>query len=239
MHSPFTIVRYLAHPKSQGRIRPFCLQPTMVWSLSILKQLFRVRKCQNNREQQLSILDIFRKKPASSSETARRPVYDHGPHGSHTIGDATAQLAAQLSDQLAGIRRTEEDVWRFLVEEFDYIVDCGEPAAGLLAMSGFKMLEIEYEGRKSENSYVGKPNPGVVLLNKASSVFASKFDEDIADMTIAYAFIMFTDNNQAMLTPLRIKYATHFHNNCVSQGSFQHADRWGDVLDAPQRSGSV
>lgn len=187
----------------------------------------------------MSILDIFRKKPSSTNELPQRSAGDQMPDGGISIGDATAQLAAQLADQLAGILRTEEDVWWFLAEEFDYIVDCGEPAAGLLAMSGFKMHELEYEGRKSENSYVGKPNPGVALLKKARALFAKKFDEDIADMTIAYAFIMFTENNQAMLTPLRIKYATHFHNNCVSQGSFRNADRWEEVLDALQCSGSV
>lgn len=127
-----------------------------------------------------------------------------------SIGDASAQLAARLATELTGALRTEEDVWWFLVEEYDYIVGRGEPAAGLLAMSDFEMHEIEYEGRKSENSYVGKANPGVALLNKARSVFASKFDEDIADMTIAYAFIMFTENNKALLAPLRIKYASPF-----------------------------
>lgn len=187
----------------------------------------------------MSILDIFRKKPASVSERPKRPVGDPVPDGGISIADATTQLAAQLADQLAGALRTEEDVWWFLAEEFDYIVDCGEPAAGLLAMSGFEMHEIEYEGRKSENSYVGKPNPGVAMLKKARSLFARKFDEDIADMTIAYAFIMFIHNNQAVLTPLRIKYATHFHNNCVSQGSFRNAERWGDVLDALQHSGTA
>lgn len=211
----------------------------MVWSLSILKQLFRVRKRQSQREQQLSILDIFRKKPASISEFPERSIGDPAPDDGISIGDATAQIAAQLADQLAGALRTEEDVWWFLAEEFAYIVDCGEPADGLLAMSGFEMHEIEYEGRKSETSYVGKPNPGVTMLKKARLVFARKFDEDIADMTIAYAFIMFTHNNQALLTPLRIKYATHFHNNCLSQGSFRNADRWGEVLDALQRSGTA
>ncbi len=184
----------------------------------------------------MSIFDVFRKKPATSRRSTSKSPGDTARENVLSVGDATAQLAAKLADQLAGILRTEEDVWWFLAEEFDYIVDCGEPAAGLLAMSSFKMHEIEYEGRKSENSYVGRPNPGVDLLKRARSVFASRFDEDIADMTIAYAFIMFTENNQAMLTPLRIKYATHFHNNCVSQGSYRNADRWGEVLDALQRN---
>lgn len=184
----------------------------------------------------MSIFDVFRKKPAASRRATSKSPGDTARQDVLSVGDATTQLAEKLADQLAGILRTEEDVWWFLAEEFDYIVDCGEPTAGLLAMSSFQMHEIEYKGSKSENSYVGKPNPGIALLKKARSVFATRFDEDIADMTIAYAFIMFTENNQAMLTPLRIKYATHFHNNCVSQGSYRNADRWGEVLDALQHS---
>lgn len=185
----------------------------------------------------MSILDLFRKKSPSTSAQVHRSPVKHAQEEMVSIGDATAQLAARLATELTGSLRTEEDVWWFLVEEYDYIVGRGEPTAGLLAMSDFEMHEIEYEGRKSENSYVGKANPGVALLKKARSVFASKFDEDIADMTIAYAFIMFTENNKALLTPLRIKYATHFHNNCVSQGSFWNADKWGEVLDALHHSG--
>lgn len=153
--------------------------------------------------------------------------------------DATALLAAQLADQLAGALRTEEDVWWFLAEEYDYLSNCGPSASNLLAKSPLKMHEIEYEGRRSENSYVGKPDPGVTLLKKARSVFADKFSEGIADLMIAYAFSLFVIQNINMLNPVRIKYATHFHNNCVSQGSFRNAERWGDVLDALQRSGTA
>lgn len=182
----------------------------------------------------MSIFNIFRKKPRSSSKLTSHSSRDAAHDGVHSVADATAQFAALLADQLAGLLRTEEDAWWFLAEEFDYLVGCGEPIAGLLAMSGVTMHEIEYKGSKSETSYVGKPNPGVALLKNARSVFASKFGEDIADMTIAYAFIMFIHSNQAMLTSLRIKYATHFHNNCISQSSFRNADRWVEVLDSLQ-----
>ncbi|MDQ0566864.1 hypothetical protein GRI55_05425 [Erythrobacter citreus] len=184
----------------------------------------------------MSIFDLFRKKPTATKPTPRENTGGSVDSDQVHIKDAMPKLAEQLSAQLAGILRTEEDTWWFLAEQYDYIVDCGEPAKGLLDLCSMKMHEIEHEGRKSENSYVGKPNPGVDLLKKARALFASKFDEDLADMTIAYAFIMFVENNIRMLNPLRIKYATHFHNNCVSQSAFRNADRWGDVLDSLQRN---
>ncbi len=35
-----------------------------------------------------------------------------------------------------------------------------------------------------------------------------------------------------MIKNLRVKYAVHYHNNCISSGSFNNAEKWGEVIDS-------
>ena len=79
------------------------------------------------------------------------------------------------------------------------------------------------------------PQPGATCPDRAlkhsKGVLAAKFDEDLANMVIAQAFVMFVEQNMPSLCALRIKYATHYHNNCVRDGAPRNAGRWQDVID--------
>lgn len=173
----------------------------------------------------VGFLDLFRK-----PKTTVRPAGGGGDK-IIPIGEALMSFGNEISAQLPHHLPTEQDTWWFLAEQYDYLVDCGESVEDLLAMSSLSMHEIEHEGRKSEHSYVGKPNPGVAFLKNARRVLAAKFDGDLADMVIAQAFIMFAEQNMPALNALRIKYANHFHKNCIRDGALRNAGRWQDVID--------
>lgn len=49
---------------------------------------------------------------------------------------------------------TEQDVYWFVIEQYDRILSCGELVASIMATYPLKMYEIEYLDRKSESSYV-------------------------------------------------------------------------------------
>lgn len=97
-------------------------------------------------------------------------------------------------------------------------------------MFPLQMHPIEYEGRTTERSYVGSPNPGVVYLNSVRDVLQEKFGPDIADLTVSHAFILYVVHMRVQLDQIRLKYAVHFHNNCVQSKSYRHADDWNEVI---------
>lgn len=151
------------------------------------------------------------------------------------IAGALFGIAAQMSGDIARRLPTEQDTWWFLAEQYDRTVDLGGFHLQLLDTSSLKMHEIEYEGRRSENSYVGRRNPGVMFLEQARRGLAAKLPDSLVDTVITQAFILFAEQNMPSLDALRIKYATHFHNNCIRDHAFNNAERWQDVIDDIKR----
>ena len=174
----------------------------------------------------VGFLDLFRK-PGDKA----RPSTGNSSEKTIPPGEALMSFGNEISRQIPRCLPTEQDMWWFLAEQYDYLVDCGESVEPLLAMSSLNMHPIEYEARRSEDSYVGKPNAGVAYLRNARRTLAAKFDGDLADMVIAQAFIMFAEQNMPAIDALRIKYANHFHQNCIRDGAPRNAGRWQDVID--------
>lgn len=141
------------------------------------------------------------------------------------------KLAADIAAKLARHLPTEQDTWWFLAEQYDHCTDLGDFHQKMLQMSSLNMHPIEFEGRRSEDSYVGKPNPGVAFLRKQRREVAANLSENFADIVITQAFVFFIVQNEHGLNALRIKYATHFHNNCVKSAAYNNAERWSDVID--------
>lgn len=136
-----------------------------------------------------------------------------------------------ISSRLPEFLPTEQDTWWFLAEQYDRSIDCGNMHRRMLEISPLQMSEIEYEGRKSENSYVGKPNAGVAYLKKARHELAAEVGGELADIAITQAFIFFAMQNMPAINTVRVKYATHFHNNCIRDGAYNNAERWQDAID--------
>ena len=85
---------------------------------------------------------------------------------------------------------TEQDVYWFVIEQYDRIISCGELVASIMATYPFKMYEIEYLDRKSENSYVGHKNPGIVyVLNAILPDLVRHYGMVQAQTMLAFIFV--------------------------------------------------
>lgn len=128
---------------------------------------------------------------------------------------------------------TEQDVYWFVIEQYDRIISCGELVASIMATYPFKMYEIEYLDRKSEDSYVGHKNPGIVyVLNAILPDLVRHYGMVQAQTMLAFIFGTYLNGNKELIQSLRLKYAVHYHNNCVSSGSFTAAEQWDEVISA-------
>lgn len=128
---------------------------------------------------------------------------------------------------------TEQDVYWFVIEQYDRIISCGELVASIMATYPFKMYEIEYLDRKSENSYVGHKNPGIVyVLNAILPDLVRNYGMVQAQTMLAFIFGTYLNGNKELIQSLRLKYAVHYHNNCVSSGSFGAAEQWNEVISS-------
>lgn len=144
--------------------------------------------------------------------------------------DALSDMVPMIAENLQRALPTEQDNWWFLAEQYDKIVALDSGVPRLLGMFPLNMFPVEYEGRKSEESYVGSPNPGVVYLDGVRKVIGAQFGDGIADLTVSHAFILCVIHMQDQLNQIRLKYAVHFHNNCVQSKSYRHADEWHEVI---------
>jgi hypothetical protein len=128
---------------------------------------------------------------------------------------------------------TEQDVYWFVIEQYDRIISCGELVASIMATYPFKMYEIEYLDRKSENSYVGHKNPGIVyVLNAILPDLVRNYGMVQAQTMLAFIFGTYLHGNKELIQSLRLKYAVHYHNNCVSSGTFRPAEQWNEVISS-------
>ena len=93
------------------------------------------------------------------------------------------------------------------------------------------LRHIEYEGRRSEDSYIGAPNPGVVFLQRVGRELASNFNERLSNIVLANVYVSYVNACRQALDLIRMRYAVHFHNNCISTHSYGHADLWREVIE--------
>lgn len=142
-------------------------------------------------------------------------------------------LSAMLAQKLAEVLPTEQDVWWFVVEQYDRALTYNQRVKHLLAHLPVHLYEIEHEGRRSENSYVGKSNPGIVFLDcKVRPFFEKHFDKDMAELIQDMIFVNYCNAIKDALAAIRLKYAVHFHNNCISSHSYSYADQWNEVIQS-------
>jgi hypothetical protein len=145
--------------------------------------------------------------------------------------DELMDLSVKLAEKLAQVLRTEEDVWWFVAEQYDQAQTYGGRAKRLVEGLPIHLKKVEYEGRRSQNSYVGKPNPGIVFLDRDVSAFFEKhFEKAMAEVMLIAIFGSLLDNIKASIQSIRLKFAVHFHNNCVSSHSYNFADQWNEVI---------
>jgi len=150
--------------------------------------------------------------------------------------EQTMNLVSRLARQLEMKLPTEQDIYWFVIEFFDRASAFNTSAKDILNNLPFHLYEMEYEGRRSEKSYVGKKNTGVTYLiedvapsfKKAVSHLGAGPEQVIATLV----YVIFCTAHAELIKNLRIKYAVHYHNNCISSGSFRNADKWGEVIES-------
>lgn len=102
------------------------------------------------------------------------------------------------------------------------------------------LFPIEYEGMRSTTSYVGKPNPGIEYINRirpdirnwCAKTVPALDPTELTTRIIASAYGKFRIAGKPILDEIRLEYAVHYHNNCVTSHSYGFADRWNEVIDA-------
>jgi hypothetical protein len=150
--------------------------------------------------------------------------------------EQTMNLVSQLIRKLELKLPTEQDIYWFVIEFFDRATAFNPSAKGILDNFPFHLYEMEYEGRRSENSYVGKKNAGVsYLLEDVAPSFkkaVSHLGTGPEQVIITLVFVFFCTAHAELIKNLRLKYAVHYHNNCISSGSFNNADKWGEVIES-------
>lgn len=147
-------------------------------------------------------------------------------------------FAGKVADELARVTLTEQDVWWFVMEQYDRLYEASHICRRWLMR--FPLLPIEYEGRRSETSYVGEQNSGVQLFQEYIFPELEKvFGTNQAYQMTSGVFIVYIDRYLSQINALRTKFAMHFHNNCVEAGHYRMADRWNEVPEAVSRMGST
>lgn len=140
-------------------------------------------------------------------------------------------LATSLANELAKKLPTEQDVYWFVIEQYDEMQGYNSGVNQITSNFPISLYEIEYSGRKSEDSYVGKPNPGMIYLNTSvTPVLQKLFGNDTAELVRTAIFGTLCDGLKDIISNLRLKYAVHYHNNCVSSSSWRYADEWNEVI---------
>lgn len=151
---------------------------------------------------------------------------------------AVVDLSKNVSLDLQKILHTREDYYWFVIEQYDLLLEKRTAIRSML--NELELFPIEHEGRRSEQSYVGKPNPGVVYISQISSAVrnwcsatAPTLDPDELSLrVIAAIYGHFRQEHKEIIDMLRLEYANHYHNNCISSGSFRTAEQWNEVIEA-------
>lgn len=142
------------------------------------------------------------------------------------------QLCVKVAQTLPKKVPTEQDSYWFVIEQYDRLLSENDQALNE-ALSRVPLFEVEYAGRRSESSYVGKPNPGVVFLDQeVMPVLEGVYGEAMALRLRAAIYTAFYEGFQSLLIPLRAKFAKRIRGDCRSDGLFDEADEWADVISA-------
>lgn len=169
-------------------------------------------------------------------------LFGGGKKGEFVVGDESlpeppktnqevVTMCLSISKSLTKRLSTEQDIYWFVVEQYDRLFD-GPDEKVREILSNTPLFHIEHRGSRSETSYVGKPNPGVVFLDQKVMPALEATFGGVAQRMRATIYVMFCDGFKGEISKLRIKYAAHYHNNCLSNGHFNKADEWSEVISA-------
>jgi hypothetical protein len=166
--------------------------------------------------------------PMSGGKKEGFVVGDESLPGSPKTDDEVVAMCVNIAKSLTKRLPTEQDIYWFVVEQYDRLIETPDEKVREI-LSNFPLFHIEHRGSRSETSYVGKPNPGVVFLDeKVMPPLETTFGAEAAQRMRATIYVLFCDGFKAEVTRLRIKYAVHYANNA----SFSRAEEWDTAIAA-------
>lgn len=174
----------------------------------------------------MSIRGFFTGKTAPSEAAVEKPR-------SPATANELFEISRQLAYGLPSILSTEQDWWWFVVEQYDRTTEYPKVAKDFLSSNfPLPLFDIEYEGMRSEQSYVNAPNPGVRFIEQSVEKMSNALPDGIPHLMATHAFVLFCAEHKKSINRLRLKYAVHFHNNCIASHSLNSADRWSEVIES-------
>ncbi|NEI66513.1 hypothetical protein [Rhizobium leguminosarum] len=189
----------------------------------------------DSRQREIAAIEAAAEEAITVAATFRiGSGFVQGPVTERAVQDVSTIILTDLQQVL----RTREDYYWFMIEFHDLLLS--EKVAIRSLLDELPLFAIEYEGMRSVDSYVGKPNPGVVymagirpaILDWCRKTIPTLDADQMATRVLGVAYGSFRMRGKQALDAMRLEYAVHYHNNCVSNGSFQSADRWNEVIDA-------
>lgn len=85
-------------------------------------------------------------------------------------------------------------------------------------------------------TYILAKNAGIsYLLEDVAPSFqkaVSHLGAGPEQVIIALVYVIFCTAHADMIKNLRVKYAVHYHNNCISSRSFNSAEKWVEVIES-------
>lgn len=161
---------------------------------------------------------------------------------SFVVGPVTERAVVDLSqviiNDLRGILHTGDDFYWFTIEQHDRLLSGASAIRNML--DELPLFPIEYEGRCSSESYVGRPNPGVDYFERIRPEIRSWCAKTAPDLepgelstrVIAAAYGHFRKNWQRTLDGLRLEMARQYRESCVANGDHRSAGQWSEVITA-------
>ncbi len=143
--------------------------------------------------------------------------------------DLETVVSRQLSPEIVKRCPTELDLYRYLVEEAEWL---SEDENDDISLDFSEIREVEYEGERAKASKYHRNRDALTWLdNRVMPDLRLHFGQAMADrIRGAVLFDMCLEHLEAILA-VRLKYAVHYHNNCLKSGSYGYADRWAEVID--------
>lgn len=142
--------------------------------------------------------------------------------------DLETVVSRQLMPEIVKRCPTELDLYRYLVEEADWLSENEKDAVSL---EFSEIHELEYEGESAKARQYARNRKALEWLDSRVTPDLTKhFGQVMADKIRGAVFVEMNLDYYEQILALRLKYAVHYHNNCVKQGSYGYADRWDEII---------
>lgn len=142
-----------------------------------------------------------------------------------------AMLSFELAGELATKLLTGHQVYWYVIEQYDRILGCSNVNHDVEEFLSLRLFEMEYSGRRSEESHLGQENPGIEFIyGDVAPDLQAQFGRENAEVIIAAVFEVYCENIKDKIDPLRLHYAMKYRDNCVMMESWNSADRWCEVI---------